>query len=295
MGRSKIEWTDKTWSVTTGCTWMSAGCDNCFAERMAKRLQTMGHKKYEHGFDVVEHMGLLEQPFHWRKPCRVFVSSMGDLFHADISDEFVAAVFGTMAANPHLTFQILTKRPLSMIKWFNWLKSRMYSESSLAMGCIKELEKIVGSSVIVASDFDIPIPWPLPNVWLGVTGEDQREVDWRVPSLLKCPAVLHFISCEPMLGPIELQHERGWLEPFFETDPMLNKTPRLNWVICGCESGPSRRYTRKEWVKSLRDQCVTAGTPFFLKQLGGVRPKDKIIKMPELGGSVWGQFPEGIC
>jgi protein gp37 len=162
---SKIEWTDVTWNPVTGCTKISQGCKNCYAERMAKRLKAMGSERYRHGFRITLHPDLLELPRRWKQPRTVFVNSMSDLFHEDIPDEYIARVFETMQVCPHHTFQVLTKRAERL--------------ASLARR----------------------LPWPA-NVWMGVSVEDGRVVE-RVSSLLKVPAAVRFLSLEPLIGPLE--------------------------------------------------------------------------------------------
>ena len=162
---SKIEWTETTWNPVTGCTKISAGCQHCYAERMAKRLQAMGKPSYRNGFQVTCHEDRLDEPSHWRKPRLVFVCSMGDLFHEEVPHEFIGHVFDAMCANPQHTFQILTKRPM-----------RMHTSRFGAH-------------------------WP-HNVWAGVSVENQETADRRIPDLLKCPAAVRFVSMEPLLGPI---------------------------------------------------------------------------------------------
>lgn len=216
---SKIEWTDETWNPITGCTKVSPGCKNCYAEKMAKRLQYMGAAKYRNGFDVTIHHGSLRKPYRWKKPRMIFVNSMSDLFHEKVPDSFIIDVFNTMVENPRHTFQVLTKRPERMAK----------------------------------------IAWELPfseNVWLGVSVESQKYTS-RIYSLLDVGAKVHFLSCEPLLGPLDLN---PWLD-------------ELNWIIVGGESGPKARPMDPQWVISIRDQCEKAKVPFFFKQWGGVNKK----------------------
>ena len=215
---SAIEWTDVTWNPVTGCDKVSPGCDHCYAEGIATRFA--GGKAFPNGFDVTLHPERLDKPLHWRAPRRVFVNSMSDMFHDQISDEFIGRVWDTMAAAPHHTFQILTKRP----------------------GRMRSLAKQ-----------KLPT---LPNVWLGVSAEDQKWADVRIPLLLDTPATVRFISAEPLLGPIDLT-------------PYL---PQLDWVIAGGESGPHHRAMDPTWPRLIRDQCVVTGTAFHFKQWGGRTP-----------------------
>ena len=218
---SKIEWTDKSWNPVTGCTKVSVGCANCYAETMAKRLKAMGSPGYEHGFKVTLHPDRLDQPLHWRKPFRVFVCSMGDLFHEDVPTDFLKRVFVTIQACPQHTFQILTKR-----------------------------------AVRLCNTYKPPMGGP-PNVWIGVTAENQEQADKRIPLLLDVPAAIRFVSVEPCLSAVDLDGvEDTWAASVW-----------LDWVIVGCESGPHRRECRIEWVRDLVEQCHATGVPVFVKQL----------------------------
>jgi len=304
--KSKIEWTDRVWNPVTGCTKISTGCENCYAERMAKRMHAMGQPNYKKGFEVTEHPHMLERPFRLRNPYKIFVCSMGDLFHGKVSFEYIAAVFGVMAANPQHQFQVLTKRPGTMKLWFEWISHFKDGES---LNCAYQLlyherayhPKEDGGPIHCKWGPDPDAAWPLPNVWLGVTAENQKTADERIPLLLQCPAAVRFVSCEPLLGSIDLteltlvQPDQKWgvgvhldaLSGHVKgPDEMINK---LDWVIAGCESGPRRRETKKEWVNDLQQQCGEAGVPFFLKQM----EVDGVLeKMPKLNGQVWNQFPE---
>ncbi|MGI8907411.1 MAG: DUF5131 family protein [Candidatus Sumerlaeaceae bacterium] len=216
MGGSSIEWTEVTWNPVTGCSKVSAGCKNCYAERMALRLQAMGQPHYANGFEVTLHADFLSAPLSWKKPRIVFVNSMSDLFHEKVPVEFIAQVFATMAACPQHTFQVLTKRSTRLLE----LSSRL--------------------------------PWP-PNVWMGVSVEDSK-VTHRIDDLRKVPAKTRFLSCEPLIGPIDNLSLEG-----------------IHWVIVGGESGPGSRPMKEEWVQSILGQCEQAGSQFFFKQWGGTR------------------------
>jgi len=241
MGKTSIEWCDTVWNPTTGCTKVGAGCKNCYAERMASRF--WGERKFT---DVRCHRERLDAPLHWRKPRRVFVDSMSDLFHKDVPFEFVAKVFGTMALCFENIFMILTKRP-----------ERMRDFSCNYLPNLALWSKINEKS--------------LRNVWLGVSAERQEEFNERTYFLDLVPATIRFASIEPMLGEIRLGRAR------------------LDWIICGCESGPGARPMFHDWARSLRDQCQEAGVPFFLKQM---MIDGKLVKMPALDGVVWNQFPK---
>ena len=236
---TKIEWVTnqdgtkgETWNPVTGCTKISTGCKNCYAARMAKRLAgRYGYPEAPHQFDVTLHPDRLEEPLHWRKPRRVFVCSMSDLFHEDVRPEFIHQVFETMMEASKHTFQILTKRPEKM-QWFidAWSQWRM---------------------------------WPLPNIWLGVSAENQEQADTRIPWLLQTPAAVRFVSVEPMLGGVKLF---GWNSLTWGKIP---PSAFLHWVIIGGESGPGARPMEIAWARSLVGQCKAAGVPCFMKQLGG--------------------------
>lgn len=238
MSKSNIEWTDKTWNPVTGCTKVSPGCVNCYAETMHKRLHGMGAKGYEHGFGTVMcHDDALDRPLHWRKPLRVFVNSMSDLFHPDVPFEFIAKVFMVAAMTQQHDYQILTKRTERMSEvcrakpWFAKLvRSNKGHEFCCSYGV-------------------------LPNVWLGTSCEDQKRLDERVPHLLRTPAAVRFLSLEPLLGPIPRLPLSG-----------------INWVIVGGESGPGRRPMEIEWLESIVEHCKAASVPVFVKQDNGHKP-----------------------
>lgn len=253
---SKIEWCDATWNCVTGCTKVSQGCKHCYAERDWKRLSANpATSYYGRAFaDVRCHPERLAQPLHWKKRRRIFVNSMSDLFHESVPDAFIERVWATMTHAKQHIFQILTKRP-----------TRMQS-------VVKDLSDINGR--------------PLPNVWLGVSAENQAAADERIPLLLETPAGVRFVSIEPMLGPITLPFLRKL--PCYCHDGGLH--PRIDWVICGSESGSHARRdpAMHEWVRSLRDQCVAAGVAFFWKQDA---ERGRKIPAPELDGRSWTEFP----
>jgi len=260
---SKIEWTDKTWNPITGCTKISEGCANCYAEKMAKRLKGRYGYPADDPFKVTFHKDKIDQPLKWKKPSRIFVCSMGDLFHDDVRFDEIHEIWDTMKACPQHTFIVLTKRPERMKK---------------VVGRIYQLERFGA-----ALGF-----WR--HVWLGVTAENQERAAERIPILLQIPAAVRFVSIEPMLGPIDFYGSRlDWIAPFKEYDPMYRPTPRIDWIICGAESGQKARLTRIEWIRELRDQCVVEEVPFFLKQMD---TDGTLVKMPELDGQVWDQYPE---
>jgi protein gp37 len=245
--RSKIEWTDSTWNPVTGCTKVSAGCTHCYAERLVGRFDAL------HGFvpfTTVEcHPDRLEQPLHWRKPRRIFVVSMGDLFHEAVPVDFIDRIFDVMQQCPQHTFQILTKRPKRMIE--------------MLFGEIRR------NSLLETHGYQ-------PNIWLGVSVENQAAADERIPLLLQTPAAVRFVSYEPALGPVDLAGwigaTGGWcMEHDFDGGFCLEtqcERNKIDWVICGGESGPKARPMHPDWARSVRDQCVSAGVPYFFKQWG---------------------------
>ncbi len=256
MARTKIDWAEKVWNPVTGCTKVSEGCRHCYAERMAKRLAGRnGYPPKPDQFKVTLHPEKLEEPLHWKKPARIFVDSMGDLFHPKVPDTFIDQVFWTMMKAPIHIFIILTKRPARMMEWV--------------------FRNLINS---------------LPNVWLGISVEDQMTADERIPWLLRTPAAVRFISVEPMLEKIDVR-----LNVYsFSIGTHLRDTHStiktyVKWVISGCESGPGARPMELDWARSLRDQCQAASVPFFFKQ---AMIDGKLVKMPELDGKVWREYPE---
>ncbi|WP_062214663.1 DUF5131 family protein [Streptomyces sp. NBRC 109706] len=296
---TKIEWTDATWNPVTGYTKVSPGCDNCYAETLAERFRGTGGHYFEQGFDVTLRPEKLLEPLRWRKPRRVFVNSMSDLFHASVPDEYVARVWAVMALAPQHTFQVLTKR-------HGRLRALLSSPQFREL-CEAEWNWLVG-------DESTPMPqyrrdafmrqwWsefsrPLRNVWLGVSAEDQERADLRVPALLETPAAVRFLSCEPLLGPIDLEGPLDgpgtrrqltyWLtgrpgvgapSPTLSGVDMrpLTVGPRLDWVIAGGESGRGARPMHPDWARRLRDQCQQAGVPFLFKQWGEYVPTGYLV------------------
>lgn len=234
--KTKIEWTDATWNPVTGCSKVSPGCKHCYAERDWARLVHMPAFAGRAFTDVACHPERLDQPLRWKKPRRVFVNSMSDLFHESVPVEFIAQLFDVMARCPQHTFQILTKRPARM-------------------------------QFLLRSEWDRK---PLPNVWLGVSIEDQATADERIPLLLQTPAAVRWVSAEPLLGPVDLywlwskqvkRHGLGQPLP-------VGMYAKLNWVVVGGESGPRARPMHPQWARDLRDQCAAAGVPFLFKQWG---------------------------
>jgi protein gp37 len=259
MTTTKIEYVDEVWNLETGCSKVSSGCKHCYAERNWKRLSANPKTVYyKRKFtDVKCHPEKLDLPLHWKKPRRVFVNSMSDLFHPDVPDSFIRAIWQTMALARQHTFLILTKRPERM-SLFPWI----YSGLTLREG-------MTGS--------------PLPNVWLGVSVEDQQTADERIPLLLQTPAAVRFISAEPLLDPIDfcIKFDRWSTYDVLsgcgvvtgpgavgQMVPNAELASKVDWVIAGGETGPKARPMRGDWVRSIRDQCVKAGTKFFFKSWG---------------------------
>ncbi|MFZ3474240.1 DUF5131 family protein [Streptomyces sp. 4.24] len=240
--RSAIEWTEATWNPTTGCDQISPGCDNCYALTLSRRLKAMGAAKYQAdgdprtsgpGFGLTVHPTALDVPRQWKASRMVFVNSMSDLFHAKVPLGFVRDVFDVIAETPQHTYQLLTKRARRLRR--------------------------------VAEDLD----WPA-NLWMGVSVEGKDQLD-RIADLRHVPAAVRFLSCEPLLGPLDGMDLSG-----------------IGWVIAGGESGPNYRPLEGEWVRNIRDACVLAGVPFFFKQWGGRSPK---AGGRDLDGATWDQMP----
>ncbi len=230
---SNIEWTEMTWNPVVGCVKISQGCKHCYAERMAKRLKAMGSSRYPDGFKPTLHYDLIDQPKRWTKPRTVFVNSMSDLFQEAVPVDFIRRVFETMVACPQHTFQILTKRSGRLAKLAPQL------------------------------------PWP-KNVWMGVSVEDSRVLH-RVADLRRVPAVVRFLSCEPLIGSLQAMDLTG-----------------IDWVIVGGESGPKARPMQEEWAQEIREQCEAQEIAFFFKQWGGVR-KERFGR--EMNGRTYDAMP----
>lgn len=298
VGKTKIEWTEYTWNPVRGCTKVSDGCDNCYAMRQAARMdhpggayegltrKLNGRPQWNGKVKLVPE--LLVQPLRWTKPRMIFVNSMSDLFHPGVPDEFIDRVFAVMALATQHTFQILTKRPLRMRNYVSGLDQTLNAPLS-----------VIQESSIARAIFEMsvsrgdPLPqnailmmlgsgrWPLPNVWLGISTEDQATANERVPLLLDTPAAVRWVSCEPLLGAVDLSDMRtrdglqynaltAWIDP--GTDPL---TRRIDWIVVGGESGPGSRPMHPDWARSLRDQCQAATASFLFKQWGDWLPSDQ--------------------
>ena len=291
---SKIAWTDETWNPVTGCTKVSPGCKHCYMYAMYPRLKAMGTPGYPASPDVVTlRPSMLNKPLRWKRRRMVFVNSMSDLFHEDIPDDYLDQVFAVMALTPRHTYQILTKRPQRMLNYLNAMLAgqRDITGSAAhvtgkALGeCLEPIDRAfrtVGQSFEKAG--------ALRNVWLGVSVEDQIRADERIPILLDTPAAVRFLSCEPLLGPIDLNRiglgEGGpWRSAFG-----IHHGVGIDWVIAGGESGPGARPCSERWLADIRDQTHAAGRPYFLKQLGGY-PNKRVGALAVLNGRTWTQFP----
>jgi len=272
-----IEWTDATWNPITGCSIVSPGCTNCYAMRLAgTRLK---HIPSRAGLTVDSKAGpvwtgevrlnkqWLYQPIEWKKPRRIFVCAHGDLFAENVPDEWILDVFTVMATADHHTYQVLTKRADRMREFVSRpdLLNDIYANWYTFSGGAREVQS-----------------WPLHNVWLGISAEDQRRADERVPQLMATPAAIRFVSAEPMLGPIDFTS----LPPFLEVSRRmgirldalkLGGKYSLDWIIAGGESGPGARPMHPDWVRSIRDQCASAGTAFFFKQWGAYLPAGQMM------------------
>jgi len=278
---SSIEWTEATWNPTTGCTKVSPGCDHCYAETFAERWRGVPGHHFEQGFDVILRPDKLDLPLRWRKPRRIFVNSMSDLFHDAIPDEYIARVIAVMHQTPRHTYQVLTKRHARLRSLFT---TKWADFSELIQGAIDGMYDDPDDQLLREA-------WPVRNIWWGVSVEDQKWADIRIPALLETPAAVRWLSCEPLLGPLDLMRE-GWLLSEinqFEHDPAVHlyrwmpQPGGLDWVVVGGESGPGARPMHPDWARGLRDQCTSASVPFFHKQNGQF---SLVLDRPE-AGDLW--------
>jgi len=351
--KTGISWTDATWSCVRGCSRVSPGCERCYAEQIAgrfsdegqawhrfaeRKLVTVGKKQHFEGrwtrkVALVPHA--LSIPLKWRRPRRIFVNSTSDTFHEELSNEEIAAIFGVMAAAPQHTFQVLTKRANRMHDWLANITSSLGATRALrycgnaAHDAGVAIYDPVGKNAQGRTPWnDIRCVWPLPNVWLGVSVENQDAADQRIPWLLLTPAAVRFLSCEPLLGPVDLHGiqipgEREGLRfsslQRHHDDRFGGSDTTISWVIAGCESGRGARECKVEWLRALRDQCAAAGVPYFLKQaeesvdlgadqlpqlgdddsvefgdgskLKGKGPRTNVVELPYLDGVQHAAFP----
>jgi protein gp37 len=294
---TSIEWADKTWSPIIGCDRVSPGCGHCYAINTARIREANPNPKIsaafagtternENGVDWTGRVNLLserlDQPLHWKKPSRIFVNSMSDLFHDAVPDEHIVAVFARMWWSPQHTFQVLTKRHGRMRSLLPRIEERLRK-----MEC--DLELVHAPT---------PLTWPLPNVWLGVSVENQKWADIRIPALLETPAAVRFLSCEPLLGPVWISdhiwracsccdgegHDEACAR-CADSRCEDGHIRQLDWVIVGGESGPKARAMHPDWARSLRDQCAQDHVPFFFKQWGEWGPAPFIVRVcdPQVG------------
>lgn len=287
---TKIQWTEETWNPIAGCSVVSPGCTNCYAmRRMAPRLShnpATPHyagtvKKTKGGQEASSAKGArgngqyvwtgkigiaadtaFLKPLRTKKPTMFFVNSMSDLFHENVPDEVIDRIFAVMALCPQHTFQVLTKRSKRMRIFMDW-----FTGGTPHIDRIKDLMWRISER---RTDH-IHGGWPLPNVWLGVSVEDQARAEERIPDLLATPAAIRFISAEPLLGPVDLikgLSATGGASLASSPSTAASATPCLDWVIVGGESGKGARPMHPDWARSIRDQCASAGVPFFFKQWG---------------------------
>lgn len=257
MAETKIEWTDATWNPTTGCTKISPGCANCYIERTPP--MRMAGRKFEGGKIAIElHEDRLETPMRWREPKRIFVNSMSDLFHEDVPYEYIDRVLAVAAITQRHTYQVLTKRIERMREYFGE-NDGLTTPLRIEHQC----QLLSGKQGAWAQGL---IKWPLPNVWLGGSVEDKQRFDERVSLLRQVPAAVRFLSCEPLLGPLEFSDAGRRSDAISQLG--RKALDGIDWVIVGGESGPKARPMHPDWVRSIRDQCQALGVPFFFKQWG---------------------------
>lgn len=277
---TKIEWTEKTWNPIIGCTKISEGCNNCYAEKMAQRLTYI--KSTDYYSQVVKYENVsgggefedpdqwitlgwnnktyfvesaLEKPLKWKKPKMIFVCSMGDLFHESVPFKWIDKVMAVIGRSQQHTFQILTKRPERMKQYFN---EGRYDEILRIAQNLDFYAEGLGSGISNPKDMS----W-WKNVWLGVTAENQQRANERIPVLLDIPAAKRFVSCEPLLSDIDLQD----IQPYGRTlDDWDNKSAGIHWVIAGPETGSKSRPMKKEWIENIYNQCKDTNVPFFDKK-----------------------------
>lgn len=316
---SKIEWTDATWNPITGCGIVSPGCTNCYAMRLSgTRLQ---HHPSRAGLTRKTKAGpvwtgnvrfnaqWLNQPLRWRNPRRIFVCAHGDLFHESVPDAWIDRVFAVMALCPQHTFQVLTKRSARMRYYFgtragDWQAVLSDANPAATLAITKnDVERALGRAQKFSYDPATPA-WPFPNIWLGVSVEDQKRANERIPDLLITPASKRFVSCEPLLGAIDLceietpDSDGPWLSDALAgghhfIDNLGHQVSgdgpswhTLDWVIVGGESGPSARPMHPDWARSIRDQCQDADVPFFFKQWGEWAPGESLSAMNMLDRAI---------
>ena len=303
-----IEWTDATWNVVTGCSIVSPGCTNCYAMKLAgTRLK---HHPSRAGLTVDSKAGpvwngqvrfnaeWLTQPLRWTRPRRIFVAAHGDLFHEGVTDDQLDRIFAVMALCPRHTFQVLTKRPERMREYLaNPARARRIKDAAFDAASEREVSRAL-RAVHAGNPFWSP-GIPLPNVWLGVSVEDQARATERIGCLLVTPAAVRWLSAEPLLGPVDLRRVRfspscnsgvDALKP--ASWPFQSPLKGLDWVVAGGESGPGARPMHPAWARQLRDQCAAAGVPFLFKQWGDWAP-EPVPPRSARGMHCWAYPPVG--
>lgn len=294
---TNIQWTERTWNPMRGCWPHSPGCLNCYAAREAYRLAHNPNpavaEKYgtlavlrhdrpgwsgERNFDFAT----LAQAFTWRRPTVVFVNSMSDVFWEKFTNEEIAALFGVMGSLPHVRFQVLTKRAVRMVEWFAWAEA----QGDAWAVCVRAATDLWhANDQLPPKILGLRQAWPLHNVWLGVSAEDQERLEDRAPLLMMAPAALRWVSCEPLLSELDLGR---WLQ---------GPAPKLDWVVVGGESGPGARGCSVTWLHRVVADCAAAGTPVFVKQLGA-RPYDAepaaVVPVKHKKGGEPKEWPEAL-
>lgn len=283
-----IQWTDRTWNPTRGCRRTSPGCLNCYAERVAARFSGPGHAyeglitlsangpRWNGSARVIE--GALREPLSWRKPQRVFVDSMSDLFYEQFSDDDISRIFAVMGNAPQHTFQVLTKRTERLLRWSknNGPFGTNVRAAAFKMGLSDSLR------------------WPLPNVWIGASVEDQKHATRRIGDLVRVAAAVRFLSYEPALGPVDFSLNgilpRDWAPGYH---PVSNF---IHWIIVGGESGSGARPFDIEWARSAIAQGKQAGVPIFVKQLGShpFAENKTFLHLRDLKGGDWNEWPPDL-
>lgn len=296
-----ISWTDATWNPVVGCKRVSPGCDHCYAFQLHDQRHIAWKRgrmpdapaQYHLPFSKIQ---LIEErlalPIRWTRPRRIFTNSLSDLFHPDVPDDFLTKFWAVMACAPQHQFQVLTKRPERMRDWVTSVDQTAIKVAG--MNLLVTLPESVRKRV--QKNLARVWQWPLPNVWLGTSVEDQERSDERIPLLLQTPAAVRFISAEPLLGPVNLTPflTREWYSVpktrNGETYEVARLRPALDWVIVGGESGSRYREMNLNWARQIRDDCIAAnGVAFFYKQSSGRRSGMNSA----LDGVEWHQFPEG--
>jgi protein gp37 len=291
MGKTDIEWATDVWNPLVGCTRVSPGCQHCYAERQAFRAAAMGIARYE---GLTKKVGgeirwtgevrlvesALDLPLRWRRPRRIFVNSMSDLFHEKVSDDWLDKIFAVMALAPQHTYQILTKRPERMRAYFAAVPEDDVGWTPGARAkwgiadALSDAERWLRDSFTeeqwsqIENGADLMLP--LPHVWLGVSVEDQATADERIPLLLQTPATVLWVSYEPALGPIDFQRWLSYGGKGFGLHDDWNAGPLIDWIVVGGESGPGARPFDLAWARATIAQCKAAGVSVFVKQLGAV-------------------------